>query len=77
MKMNPKPISSGGAHRSKLKRIKENNNVFDAFLRNPKNSKLDPLNYKDLGAFDDILTECFIDKVCILYDELPSHQHIL
>lgn len=40
--------------------------VYTLFLKSNKKPLVDQIDYKDLGAFDDLLTDCFVDKVGIL-----------
>lgn len=54
------------------KKRKKEPSLFDEFLHNHKKAPMDKIQYKDLGAFDDLLTDCFVDKVC--FQHLPCSQ---
>lgn len=47
----------------KRQRKRRDDDVVDEFIKTNKKAPVDQINYKDLGAFDDLLTDCFIDKV--------------
>lgn len=47
----------------KRQRRRKDEDIIEEFLQSNKKAPVDQINYKDLGAFDDLLTDCFIDKV--------------
>lgn len=55
------PVEEG----KKRGRKKKEDTVYEEFLQSNKRAPVDQINYKDLGAFDDLLTDCFVDKVSI------------
>ena len=51
-------------------RKRKDDTVYEEFLQSNKKALIDQINYKDLGAFDDLLTDCFIDKVSLSFSEV-------
>lgn len=45
---------------------KKEANLLNEFLKSHKKAPVEQLQYDDLCAFDDLLTDCFIDHVCAL-----------
>lgn len=63
-----KQISVKGSKKtanSTKKQKKKRLNIYEEFLHCNKKGSVDQIDYMDLGVFDDLLSDCFIDKVSV------------
>lgn len=67
-----KRLTSPVEEEKKRGRKRKDESVYEEFLQTNKKALVDQINYKDLGAFDDLLTDCFIDKVSFTYSWVAS-----